>query len=268
MAFFVMALLAAEKEHLVYEADNGRRWYMDFRQQQPIVLIGHKDVASFHERMNQTCWHLIDNHFPSGQYTNDCLTVMFISPKPHDTDRFCKSPTAMVLYMPLWSLEELCMAADILVLKLQHKQIKHQFELWGGSARCVFNPRRYGKDSLANIVRTAKPGDLLTAALRQLPPKEENIRHTLVHYNVQVDGNVAYEKYTLFFASRYVGNQLLNQWQQDSKAALRAFVCNATDQSLAGLRGYLFECMWHSTAVKQSEYEVRQLLRPSNGHVV
>jgi Cdc6-like AAA superfamily ATPase len=148
-------------------------------------------------------WYLTDT-LPNGPSAVSAKTIVVASPaRPHYKE-FLKYPkTSSLLYLPVWSLEELLLARGI--FGLSAATVEERFNLIGGIARFVLEKPESPETTVENVLSRLNMENF-TQLIDGSIVGEDRISHLIIHY--AVTGN--YQKFSLQFASGNTFSFLLN----------------------------------------------------------
>ncbi|CAN0454092.1 unnamed protein product, partial [Ectocarpus sp. 8 AP-2014] len=137
--YYLLYLLRLEGKTVVFEQKE--KWY---RFSDEGVVQGRFETFSDAGFLNDPAgWYLSD---PEGKpregFTG--ITVVLVSPEKDKTNEFLKQDTACLLFMPVWSEDELLEYRRIFSPDARSvNDVRKAFEKVGGVARAVFRPRRF-----------------------------------------------------------------------------------------------------------------------------
>ena len=149
---------------------------------------------------NPTTWYLVDSYSDRPAEIN-AITIQMSPPTTQDDMYFRYSTTAHPYYLPVWSLEELKMAAPLFSENLQ--VVEERYHLIGGNPRYVFE-----KPIDLELIRrmaTHLPKKNFFKFAFEAESDNDDIGHFIVHYLV----DSTYSDYSLVFSSKYVASLVL-----------------------------------------------------------
>jgi hypothetical protein len=176
----------------------------------------------------------------------NAFTVVASSPNPKNFKAFCKRDGSRVFYMPVWREDEVkaCNSA-LKSWKFPKQQISDVFSKFGGIPRFLKDPLHY-ETLLMGSIKSCVPEDILHSGDR--PDVFDSFSHKLLHYVVSEDKFTAK---SMNFASDFVFDKIVEEWEKDNDIALEEFVVKSKQKPLlAGARGRAFEIVGHKHLMK------------------
>ena len=193
-------------------------------------------------------------------------TIVFSSPARQNYVGLYKLNTSVLMYMPVWSAEEVEHAASL--LKFDVKSVMKNFDIYGGIPRFIFpspDDLRRG-NLLEDLNRAITKCDLdVVYALGATDPEEQSYRVLHRMLKCKDDGSPDYSNYCLDFASLYVSEKVFARIYEKEQQRLMSFLrASDGDSNLAALRGKLFEQKAHELLSNGGVFRIREL--DSTGH--
>ena len=147
-----------------------------------------------------TTWYLVDSYSDRPAEV-EAITIQMSPPATQDDMYFRYSATAHPYYLPVWSLEELKLAAPLFSKKLQ--AIEERYHLIGGNPRYVFD--KPIDLELIKHMAAYLPSENFFKFAFEAESDNNDIGHFIVHYLV----DSTYSDYSLVFSSKYVTSLVL-----------------------------------------------------------
>lgn len=266
MMYYAIAYLAHEKRKVVvrYRSPgySGFQMYLlDFSTVGPCPVVAECTADSLKAEgliRDRESWHLMDDEVPDKQFNDVYRTIIFTSPKVKEIRKYVKGDAAQVLYMPNWSLEELLTCRERLLPEFPQDTLLVQYNLWGGTARCVFDPQSYTQDMLDGMLESGEVDKLLWHQFGG--DMQGDVRHMLLHYCVKVDGPCKYKHHQNCLASHYVIKKCVMKLEKSREQELEMLLGITPGlSSLGSLRGYLFEVWCHVALARGGSFAWRSL---------
>jgi hypothetical protein len=187
--------------------------------------------------------HLYDG--PPEIEPSDNKMVCFTSPNYSWLDGMVKAPNHIPLYLPVWTLQELWEANELLELGIDYWTIEERFLLFGGSARyCLTLDVDFYTNGVEEITRKANSIESFREIKECLEKKADkaDVSHQIFHYVSLISRNGFPRFFDLVFCSvsiaRIVDKSILDK--SESKRNELVHWLKATNKS-ATLLGWLFE---------------------------
>jgi hypothetical protein len=192
-------------------------------------------------------WYLVDS-CSSRPAEVKAITVFVTSVKLQHDMYYSYSAAAQPYYLPVWSLEELKMAASL--SKTSVKVVEERYSLIGGIPRYVLVKHFNIKREIDRLIY-ALAGGFFEFVL-EAKSDEFNIGHFIIHYQV----NSTYSDYSLVFSSKYVASLALKRlltarlvWQPipvpPGERLRRVLFPMKSSPDFFGLQANLFEYLAH-----------------------
>lgn len=252
--YYLLYLLRLEGKTVVFEQKE--KWY---RFSDEGVVQGRFETFSDAGFLNDPAgWYLSD---PEGKpregFTG--ITVVLVSPGKDKTNEFLKQDTACLLFMPVWSEDELLECRRIIFPDARSvNDVRKAFEKVGGVARAVFRPRRFARQ-VGKMERATSQVNL--GLLRQVCAVEQNeflstdkTGDALFH--MLPSPGTAYECFDVVFASEYalelVEKAVSEREYLDFQGHVMATLEHADLNSKVGgsARGQMFERLAHAALTR------------------
>ena len=151
--------------------------------------------------------YILDGCF-SEEVAASCYVLFISSPRSESFRHFITKKSPEVLYLPVWTWDEIEMCRRICFGTLSEQCVRERFLMIGGNARFVFVPV---KASNVNGLVDSAIGDVdILTAMEYVGNVTEKYRSTHMLFHTIVDEN--YEQKFLDFASPYVGLRLMEKY--------------------------------------------------------
>ena len=127
--------------------------------------------------------HLYDG--PPKIQPSDNKMVCFTSPNYSWLDGMVKAPNHIPFYLPVWTLQELWEANELLELGLDYRTIEERFLFFGGSARyCLTLDTKFYNRGVEEIIRKANSIQSFREIKECLEKKADkaDVSHQIFHY--------------------------------------------------------------------------------------
>lgn len=252
--YYLLYLLRQDGKTVVFEQKD--KWY---RFSDEGVVEGRFETFSDAGFLNDPAgWYLSD---PEGKpregFTG--ITVVLVSPGKDKTNEFLKQDEACLLFMPVWSEDELLECRRIIFPGARSvNDVRKAFEKVGGVARAVFRPRRFARQ-VGKMERATSQVNL--GLLRQVCAVEQNeflstdkTGDALFH--MLPSPGTAYECFDVVFASEYalelVEKAVSEREYLDFQGHVMASLEHADLNSKVGgsARGQMFERLAHAALTR------------------
>jgi hypothetical protein len=204
--------------------------------------------------------HLYDG--PPEIQPSDNKMVCFTSPNYSWLDGMVKAPNHIPLYLPVWTLQELWEANELLELGIDYWTIEERFLLFGGSARyCLaFDTKFYniGVKKLESKAKSIETFDTIKACLDEKADKAD-VSHQIFHYVPLFDEDVPCS-FDLVFCSISIARIVDESIRDKSESKRNELVhwIKATNKS-ATLLGWLFEGYANEILKAGGDFELKSL---------
>ncbi|CAN0408826.1 unnamed protein product [Ectocarpus sp. 12 AP-2014] len=252
--YYLLYLLRLKRKTVVFEQK--RKWY---RFSDDGVVEGRfetfKDAGYLDDPAG---WYLSDPEYKPDEGFRG-VTVVLVSPGKDKTNEFLKQDLARLLFMPVWSEDELLECQRIIFSHERSvEDVRKAFEKVGGVARAVFRPHRFARQ-LGKMKRATSHVNL--GLLRQVCAVEQNeflstddTGNALFH--MRPSPGTAYECFNIVFASEYalelvekaVSEREYLEFQGHVMATLEHADLNRKVGGSA--RGQMFERLAHAALTK------------------
>nr|BAP69161.1 RxLR effector candidate protein [Hyaloperonospora arabidopsidis Emoy2] len=187
----------------------------------------------------------------------DAKTILVTSPRKKIWHKYSQRNGAKVLFMPVWTEEEIYRCSDLLYSDTPVETVEKRFCKWGGVARYVL---RYAKDKAKQKVLKEAIGQadlkLILSASVESSGVECDVSHRLLHFRVTRD--FGYERFD--FATNYIAEKVFHTLYQRNRIELIDFLSASYQlNDVAGFRGILFERYALSVLSQGGTFEFRRL---------
>ena len=183
-------------------------------------------------------------------------TIAAVSPLREHYWSYHKEPGTRVLFMPVWSEEELLEARRLVYPHLEEELVKQLYEKWGGSARYCL---QWATDKAAQLeLQQALDDTDLGACVKAVGNLESAsaASNRILHFSVSDD----YASATVVFASRYAERLLMNSLLKRGRAQLRQELASRLgERAYASFVGAAFEEIFHNMMETGCELMCRDL---------
>jgi hypothetical protein len=217
--------------------------------------VKHKDIPDIEGSI-----HLYDG--PPKVKPSDNKMVCFTSPYYSWLDGMIKAVNHVPLYLPVWTLPELCEANELLNLGLDYDTIKERILLFGGSARyCLALQNGFYNRGVQGIVRKAESIESFNAAQECLKKKVdlEDVSHQIFYY-VPLYYDSLPQDFDLVFCSVSIA-RIVEKYIQDKSEEKRKKLVDWLKGSTkcSTLLGWLFEGYANQILGKGGYFKLRSL---------
>ena len=183
-------------------------------------------------------------------------TIAAVSPLREHYWSYHKEPGTRVLFMPVWSEEELLEAQRLVYPHLEEELVKQLYEKWGGSARYCL---QWATDKAAQLeLQQALDETDLGACVKAVGNLDSAsaASNRILHFSVSDD----YASATVVFASRYAERLLMNSLLKRGRAQLRQELASRLgERAYASFVGAAFEEIFHNMMETGCELMCRDL---------
>ena len=225
------------------------------------LFSGDKVVQGLWKDFNQVLaqpetFYVVDGVEPS---RCNAKTILVTSPRKKIWHKYSQRNGAKVLFMPVWTEENIYRCRDLLYSDTPVETVEKRFCKWGGVARYVL---RYAKDKAKQKVLKEAIGQadlkLIVSASVESSGVECDVSHRLLHFRVTRD--FGYEGFD--FATNYIAEKVFHTLYQCNRIELINFL-SASHQlnDVAGLRGILFERNALSVLSQGGTFDFRRLTK-------
>ncbi|EPZ30813.1 hypothetical protein O9G_004950 [Rozella allomycis CSF55] len=171
--------------------------------------------------------------------------VCFTCPNFDWLDSQKKNAKHFKLYFPLWTLDELLLANDILKLNLDENVIEQRFELFGGSARyCLALENKFLNEFKSDLINKVIKIDSCDALLHILDQTVEiqAIYHNIFHSEPYMDEDEFPAEFGLKICSREVERMIYASIKfLEDKKRKELIACLKGQSLFSFLLGWLFD---------------------------
>ena len=187
------------------------------------LFSGDKVVQGLWKDFNQVLaqpetFYVVDGVEPS---RCDAKTILVTSPRKNIWHKYSQRNGAKVLFMPVWTEEEIYRCSDLLYSDTPVETVEKRFCKWGGVARYVL---RYAKDKAKQKVLKEAIGQadlkLILSASVESSGVECDVSHRLLHFRVTRD--FGYERFD--FATNYIAEKVFHTLYQRNRIELIDFL--------------------------------------------
>jgi len=207
---------------------------------------------------NPATWYLVDTVPDPGSVM--AKTVFACSPRRDNYKLFERYQQRVTLYFPVWSYDEIIFARAPLFSDMYADTVVDRFAKVGGIPRLVFS-----NEDLDDKIKDAlgrSSFDKCTDATGVLEG-ENDVSHVLIH--IVADPDQAYQKHTVNFASKYIGEELVKWFEVRERQKLRSLLGMSGRVPYSGrLQGSLFEAWAHQILVRGGKFPIRRLGKNTN----
>jgi hypothetical protein len=188
-----------------------------------------------------TAWYLTDDLQPPPNVVK-AITILVTSPVKKSYSKFLEYFYVPPLhYLPIWSLEELKLAAKSHSMPLE--EVENRFNVIGGIPRYVLEKN----EDLEELIRTA----IEEMSLHRFIPialgegtLDDQIGHRIVHF--YVEPSPCYTRRSMIIASEYVKNKVLEKYIGSREEELKLFLAICKKMTfMKSVYGNLFEAYTH-----------------------
>jgi len=178
-------------------------------------------------------------------------TIVFSSPAKKNYHDYVKHSDPKMLYMPVWTLDELERVVG-------NVQAQTRYKIWGGIPRYVLKLDQ-DTTSIDDAVATLTPESLHNLAYKLEELGTATVSHIILHIHVARDeeGKPIYDRRDVFFASDYVKEKVFNRFATNKIDQMCFYVENVG--SYTGFVGQLFEMLAHQKLAAGGTFSVRKL---------
>ena len=178
-------------------------------------------------------------------------TIVFSSPAKKNYHDYVKHSDPKMLYMPVWTLDELERVVGSV-------QAQTRYKIWGGIPRYVL---KLDQDTtpIDDAVATLTPESLHNLAYKLEELGTPTVSHIILHIHVARDeeGKPIYDRRGVFFASDYVKEKVFDRFATSAIHQMCFYVENVG--SYTGFEGQLFEMLAHQKLAAGGTFSVRKL---------
>jgi hypothetical protein len=195
-------------------------------------------------------WYLVDSYVNRPAEVK-AITI-FVTPVKLQHDMcFSYSAAAQPYYLPVWSLEELKVAASL--SRTRVKEVEERYSFIGGIPRYIFDKDFDLKCDIDNTMLGLAWGFLEFAF--QAKSDSNKIGHFIIHYLV----DSTYSDYSLVFSSKYVTSLALKGLLTSGEQLRRVFFPMKSSPEFSGLQANLFEYLAHRLLSIGGKFVMRSL---------
>jgi hypothetical protein len=251
-SFFLIYLLlrfAKLKKTIILQLAEKKKAFLFKPGQDPIVVL--RPLAELEELEDKSTIFLHNPKANKEPLFVNAFTVLASSPNPNNYKGFCKRMGCEKFYMPVWSEDEI-LSCNMSLQKwnVDEEVMIKRLSVCGGIPRFLLKYDSYYEDLFQAISKTDAKAVISAAAE---PDMFKDFSHKLLHYEV----SAAFTAVGMNFASDFIFDELVNQWEQQGASDLEYFVMETSSSAtMAGARGKAFEKVAHRYLEKVSTLSV------------
>ena len=160
-----------------------------------------------------------------------------------------------MIYMPVWSLEELEKCRTAMYPEMAVADVRSRFDHWGGIPRFVLAKLDHADQRLLVQAISSATLPIIIQSVGQAFAHPE-VSHRILHLHVEAD----FVTTTMRWASLWVAEEVAMRLFEYEKNNLITFLsAAAVDKDLAGLRGVLWEGYCHRRLAAGGNFNCRHL---------